>query len=85
MLAAMGAACAQDQSLQQLSDLILDHDLPRGYDDPTQPATAMQLYIQRTADFLVSESVYVRETVKDALGSDLPVQLYRPVVQQISA
>ncbi len=58
--------------------------LPRVYEEGADIQTAIDSFIRKCVDHLVSESIYIREAVKDALGNELPPELGRVLVVQMS-
>lgn len=58
--------------------------LPKQLDETTEPAQAVESFLRDCVDLLVSNSVTVRETVKEALGSELPRSLCPVLVVQMT-
>ncbi|WVF65508.1 hypothetical protein IAT40_000236 [Kwoniella sp. CBS 6097] len=64
-----------------LCDLVGKGVLPPSYNQPVpDPKVTVDLFIRQCVDLLVSSSITVRESVKSALGSELPTNTCKMVV-----
>jgi neurofibromin 1 len=54
------------------------------YDENAKPKAALEGFLRECVDLLVSDSVYVRESAKEALGSELPLALFRLLIAQMT-
>ncbi|WRT69099.1 uncharacterized protein IL334_006083 [Kwoniella shivajii] len=69
------------QAPPSLCDIIGRAILPPAYDQPIpDPRVPVEAFVKQCVDLLVSSSVNVRETVKNALGAELPTSCCRMVV-----
>lgn len=59
--------------------------LPKQLDETTEPTQAVESFLRDCVDLLVSNTVTVRETVKEALGSELPHSLCGTLGTQMSS
>ncbi|ORY28775.1 hypothetical protein BCR39DRAFT_533800 [Naematelia encephala] len=69
---------------QALADLVGKSMLPKAYDESNDPLTALEAFLRECVDLLICHSVHVRETVKDALGTELPPSAYRMLISQMT-
>lgn len=67
----------------RLSDLVGRTVLPSVYDERLSVASAIDAYINDSANLLLSSSVVIRESVKEALGNELPLSLGRNLVSAL--
>ena len=67
-----------------LSDKIGKGVLPGVYDEDTDPNTAVNAFLRESVDLLANKSVYVRESVKEALGNELPFALLQVITMQMT-
>ncbi|KAL7420982.1 Ras GTPase activating protein ira2 [Cryptotrichosporon argae] len=67
-----------------LADLVGKGQLPKMYEDKTDPMVAVEEFLRGCVDSLVSNSLHVRESMKEALGTELPTSLCGIVVKQMS-
>ena len=67
-----------------ISDTVGKVLLPQVFDDPPDPRLACEAFIKQCMDLLISPSIHVRETLKEALGSELPISWARAVTNQMS-
>lgn len=58
--------------------------LPKVYEEFPDPMVACESFIRECVDLLVSGSLHVRETVKEALGTELPGPLMRIMIDQMT-
>ena len=58
--------------------------LPNVYEEFPDPMIACENFIRECVDLLVSGSLHVRETVKEALGTELPGSLTRIMISQMT-
>ena len=58
--------------------------LPRAYEEFPDPMVACKSFVQECVDLLVSGSLHVRETVKEALGTELPGPLMGIMINQMT-
>lgn len=58
--------------------------LPLAYEDPPGADVACDEFIRESVDLLVSGSVHVRETIKEALGSELSPSLSSVMIDQMT-
>ncbi|CAD6915554.1 unnamed protein product [Tilletia controversa] len=83
-LAAFGGACAVER-LDQLPEPICVGYISSKYISDTPPIPLMESFIQEMVDLLVSDSIWVREKVKETLGSDLSPRLNGILFRQVHA
>ncbi|KAE8216200.1 hypothetical protein CF327_g640 [Tilletia walkeri] len=83
-LAAFGGACAVER-LDQLPEPITAGYISSKYMSDTPPIPLMESFIQEMVDLLVSDSIWVREKVKETLGSDLSPRLNGILFRQVHA
>lgn len=84
-LCATSGVCTTDNTVTpNISEVVGKGILPRVYDDATDLATQVESFLRECVDFLVSNSIYVRESIKDALGNELPLSLCRVLVVQMT-
>ena len=57
--------------------------LPRVYDDDADIDHSLIDFVWQCVELLVSQSIIVRETVKEALGNELPLQHLGLLVEQM--
>ena len=75
------ASCAIDTAQKtSLGDLIGMGQLPRIYDEALDVSEVVNTFISSSVNMLFSGSVLIRESVKDALGNELPLSLGRTLV-----
>ncbi|KAK4687682.1 neurofibromin 1, partial [Tremellales sp. Uapishka_1] len=67
-----------------LADFVSKGLLPKVYEQEQDPLPAVESFIKQCVDLLISNSIHVRETVKEALGAELPPSLLRVLIQQMS-
>lgn len=58
--------------------------LPRVYEESIDSHGAVETFFRQCVDMTFSPSIHVRESMKDALGSELPLSLSRVLVVQMS-
>ncbi|CAK9779949.1 putative ras GTPase activator [Cutaneotrichosporon oleaginosum] len=84
-LCATSGVCASDTAaIPNISDVVGKGVLPRVYDEATDLPAQVESLLRECVDFLVSNSIYVRESIKDALGNELPLSLCRVLVVQMT-
>jgi neurofibromin 1 len=84
-LASTISTCMYDASPPpSLSHIVGKGILPRVYEEHTDARTAAEGFIRECVDLLVSHSVHVRETIKEALGAELPASMSKILVAQMS-
>lgn len=84
-LCATSGVCANDiAAVPNISDVVGKGILPRVYDEATDLHAQVESFLRECVDFLVSNSIYVRESIKDALGNELPLSLCRVLVVQMT-
>lgn len=84
-LCATSNVCFHDMSLPpNITEVVGKGVLPRVYDEATDAHSAVESFLRQCVDFLVSSSIHVRESIKDALGNELPLSLCRVLVVQMS-
>jgi neurofibromin 1 len=64
-------------------DVIGKGVLPRLYEDLPNATAACEEFIRECVDLLVSGSIHVRETVKEALGQELPGNWMRIMIDHM--
>jgi len=80
-LLASTAFCAIDNSQKtSLGELVGTGQLPRIYDEALDVSEVVNTFISTSVNMLFSGSVLIRESVKDALGNELPLSLGRTLV-----
>jgi neurofibromin 1 len=85
VLAAYSAVCLFDGPQPPgVADLVGKGILPKVYDEIGDAAAAAESFIRDCVDLLICNSLTVRETVKEALGSELQPSLCRVLVTQMS-
>lgn len=57
--------------------------LPRIYEEALDVSEVVNTFISNSVNLLFSGSVLIRESVKDALGNELPLSLGRTLVSSI--
>ncbi|KAK8844111.1 hypothetical protein IAR55_006905 [Kwoniella newhampshirensis] len=83
-LCAISGVAQYEIPVASLSNIIGKGMLPLAYDeDVSEPHVAVEAFIKQMVDLLLNSSVAVRETVKAALGSELPTSMCRVMVEQI--
>ncbi|WWC73068.1 uncharacterized protein I206_107033 [Kwoniella pini CBS 10737] len=81
LCACVNAANYETKPPPSLCDIIGKGILPPAYDQHiSDPHVPVELFVKQCVDLLVSASVNVRETVKNALGSELPTNGCRMLV-----
>lgn len=84
-LCATSNVCLNDVSLPTtMVEIVGKGVLPRAYEESTDQHAAVESFLRQCVDFLVSPSIHVRESIKDALGSELPLSLCRVLVVQMT-
>ena len=86
-LSATSGVCLYDRSLPRppfLCQIIGRGLLPRIYDEEADPHIAIETFLRQCVDLLVSDSIHVRETAKEALGNELPLTLCGLLVMQMT-
>jgi len=77
--------CLHDVSLPPtIVEVVGKGILPRVYEEAPDSQTAVESFLRQCVDFLISPSIHVRESIKDALGSELPLSLCRVLVVQMT-
>nr|XP_031861450.1 uncharacterized protein CI109_003054 [Kwoniella shandongensis]KAA5528522.1 hypothetical protein CI109_003054 [Kwoniella shandongensis] len=85
-LCATAGVAHHDVPLKGLSEVIGKGLLPPAYDeDVSDINAAVETFIKQLVDLLVSSSVTVRESVKTALGSELPTNMCRTMVVHMTS
>lgn len=84
LCATSGVGANDSAAVPNISDVVGKGVLPRVYDEATEVSTQVESFLRECVDFLVSNSVYVRESIKDALGNELPLSLCRVLVVQMT-
>lgn len=83
-LVAATAACGFSQPRNfRLGDLLGQGFLPHMYEETPNLTAAISTFIAESANLLLSSSIVIRESVKEALGSDLPLVLGRNLVSAL--
>lgn len=78
------AFCAIGNSHKtSLGDMIGTGQLPRIYEEALDVSEVVNTFISNSVNLLFSGSVLIRESVKDALGNELPLSLGRTLVSSI--
>lgn len=67
-----------------LASLVGKETLPRVFDENSDPLGAMHEFLQSCVELFSSASIPVRETVKEALGAELPSALFPALVSRMS-
>lgn len=67
-----------------VSEVVGTGMLPRAYDEMKYSHGVVENFLGECVDFLVNNSVHVRESAKDALGAELPLSLCRVLVVQMT-
>ncbi|KAK0555397.1 Ras GTPase activating protein ira2 [Tilletia horrida] len=83
-LAAFGGACAVERIDLLPEPLMPGYLNPRFLDD-TPPIPLMESFVSEMVDLLVSDSIWVREKVKETLGGDLSPRLNGILFRQVHA
>lgn len=80
-LLASSASCASDVPQKaSLGDIAGAGQLPRLYDDVVDISAEVNTFISNSVNMLFSGSVFIRESVKEALGNELSLTLGRTLV-----
>lgn len=83
-LVAATASCGFGQPRNfRLGDLLGPGFLPQIYEESTNLHTTVSTFISDSANLLLSSSVIIRESVKEALGSELPLSLGRNLISAL--
>lgn len=84
-LASTATVCQYDSERPpSLVDVVGKGVLPQVYDELPDSIVACDGFLRECVDLLISQSVHVRETIKEALGSELPGSLLRVVVSHMT-
>lgn len=67
----------------RLGDLLGPGFLPQIYEESTNLHTTVGTFISDSANLLLSSSVVIRESVKEALGNELPLSLGRNLISAL--
>lgn len=84
-LAALGGCCLASESADQSNNAAAGD--PRRISAPSnsEPAALVDGFMQEMTNLLVSENVFIRESVKETLGSDLSPTLYSILFKHLEA
>ncbi|KAK0540963.1 Ras GTPase activating protein ira2 [Tilletia horrida] len=83
-LAAFGGACAVER-IDELPEQISPAYINSKFINDSPPIPLMESFIQEMVDLLVSDSIWVREKVKETLGADLSPRLNGILFRQVHA
>ena len=84
-LCATSSVCLQgDTSSQYTPEPSGQGQLPGVYEDSLDPAGLVDTFIADCVRLLLHRSIQVREIVKEALGTESPISLYRVVISHLA-
>jgi neurofibromin 1 len=85
VLAAYCAVCLVDgPAPPNIADIVGKGTLPKAYEEVGDITASAESFIRDCVDLLICNSLTVRETVKEALGSELQPALCRVLVSQMN-
>ena len=83
-LLATSTICAYDGvAPPPLVDTVGKGILPSIFDDPTDAKAMCEQFVRDCVDLLASPSIHVRETLKEGLGSELPLYWAKTMISQM--
>ncbi|KZT29450.1 hypothetical protein NEOLEDRAFT_1128208 [Neolentinus lepideus HHB14362 ss-1] len=83
-LAAFGAACtAQEHDPTCLTGIVPSKSLPDSMRVLKEPSELMAMFITHLIDLLLAPSIQIRDTARDALGSELSSRLHSRLIKHL--